>query len=67
MLQVSLTAEERKTLVELLEIDLSDLRAEISDTHDWHFREKLKQRKQVLKKILDAINEAEEASASTSG
>ena len=58
MIQVVLSEEERDILGEILESDLSDLRMEIASTDRMDFREMLKTRKEVLKKVLQALQVA---------
>ncbi len=58
MIQVVLSEEERGILGEILESDLSDLRMEIASTDRMDFREMLKTRKEVLKKVLQALQVA---------
>ena len=55
MIQIDLTADERATLRTVLESYLSDLRMEIADTDAMDFREMLKERKQVIQKVLDVL------------
>lgn len=55
MIPISLTEEEREILIQILEEYLSDLRIEISHTDDTSFREPLKNRKEALIRILDAL------------
>lgn len=55
MLQIDLTHEDADVLRSVLESYLSDLRMEIANTDSMDFREMLKQRKQVLIKVLDAL------------
>ncbi len=57
-MQVDLTGEEREILRTVLESYLSDLRMEISNTDSKDFREMLKQRKEVVRKVLDAVGGA---------
>lgn len=57
-MQVDLTGEEREILQTVLESYLSDLRMEISNTDSKDFREMLKQRKEVVRKVLDAVGGA---------
>jgi hypothetical protein len=57
-MQVDLTPEEERMLVEILESYLSDLRMEIADTDSKDFREMLKARKAVIVKVLDALGAA---------
>ncbi len=55
MLQIQLNEEERLTLQNLLDSCLSDLRMEISHTDNFSFKEMLRNRKDVLCKIKDAV------------
>lgn len=59
-MRVDLTGEEREILRTVLESYLSDLRMEIANTDSKDFREMLKQRKAVLRKVMDAIGGAPE-------
>lgn len=59
-MRVDLTDEEREILRTVLESYLSDLRMEIADTDSKDFREMLKQRKAVVRKVLDAMGGAPE-------
>jgi hypothetical protein len=52
---VELSREQAEVLAQVLDSYLSDLRMEIADTDLQDFRDKLKQRKAVLNKILEAI------------
>lgn len=58
MIQLELTAAEQQILVGVLESYLSDLRMEIADTDRKDFREMLKARKQVVMKVLEALQES---------
>ena len=58
MIQLDLTKEEKDILTEILENDLSDLRMEITDTDSLDFREMLKKQKEVLKKVLETLQQA---------
>ena len=55
MLHLELTDEEKGLLKEMLESNLSDLRMEIRETDTRNFREMLKNKEQVIKKILAAL------------
>jgi hypothetical protein len=55
MINLELTKEEKDILAMVLESYLSDLRMEIADTDSMDFRESLKKRKDVLKKVLEAL------------
>ncbi len=55
MIELDLTREECRVLLETLESDLSDLRMEIADTDSLDFRDMLKDRKAVLTKVIEAL------------
>lgn len=55
MIQLDLTDDERRILLEILESDRSDLRMEIANTDSMDFREMLKVRKAAVKKLLAAL------------
>jgi hypothetical protein len=57
MVQLDLTSAERDELVNVLRDSLSDLRMEISATDGMEFRDALKERKEVLMKVLAALGE----------
>jgi hypothetical protein len=56
MVQFELTPIEAEVLKMVLEDYLSDLRMEIADTDSMDYREKLKARKMVLRKVVSLIN-----------
>jgi len=56
MIQIELTPTEAEVLKMVLESYLSDLRMEIADTDSKDFRDKLKARKMVLRKVVALIN-----------
>jgi len=58
MIQFDLSEEERRILLEVLESALSDLRMEIADTDSMDFRDMLKGRKEVIKKVIGALQAA---------
>ncbi len=58
MINLDLTNEEKDILAMVLESYLSDLRMEIADTDSMDFRESLKKRKDVLKKVLETLQRA---------
>ena len=58
MIQLDLTKEEKDMLIGILEDDFSDLRMEIADTDNMDFREKLKNQKAVLQKVLETLRQA---------
>jgi hypothetical protein len=60
MLHIDLTSEERDLLEQMLDACLTDLRGEISATHRYEYKEDLKQREMVLRKIIAAVHEAKE-------
>ena len=60
MLHIDITLEERNLLEEMLDAYLTDLRGEISATHRYQYKEDLKQREVLLRKIIVAVHEAKE-------
>ena len=56
MLQITLAEEERLTLKELLQCCLAELRVEIHHTDDMDYKDMLKNRKNVLVKILNELS-----------
>lgn len=56
MVQIELTPTEADILKTVLESYLSDLRMEIGDTDSMDFREELKAKKMVLRKVVALIN-----------
>ncbi len=59
MTQLILNKEEQETLIHLLETSLSDLRMEIAGTDNITYKQMLKQRKDVLKRLLVALRSPE--------
>jgi hypothetical protein len=55
MFTLELTKEEKDLWLDMLEYDYKELRNEISNTENWVFKEGLKKREQLLKKILGAL------------
>ena len=55
MVKLSLTDEEQELLLEILDNDLSDLRMEVRETDDRRFKEELKHKEEVMKKIIAAL------------
>ncbi len=51
MISLKLNEEERRLLVELLECDISDLRTEIAHTDRREYKEMLKNREALMKKL----------------
>jgi hypothetical protein len=64
MFHIDLTAEERDLLEQLLDACLTDLRGEVSATHNHQYKEDLKQREALLRKIIAAVHEAKELESS---
>ncbi len=60
MVHLDLTADERELLVNTLMTCISDLRTEIRDTDRREYKEDLKQREAVYKKLLAALQAAPE-------
>jgi len=61
MIHLELTEEERALLVELLEENILELRGEIVKTDRWDYREMLKRREALMKKMeLEFIQAAGE-------
>ena len=54
-MQLNLTAEEAEVLSEILTSYLSDLRMEISHTDSGFFREGLKDKEVLLKKVIEDL------------
>ncbi|NMC80549.1 MAG: hypothetical protein GYA59_14400 [Chloroflexi bacterium] len=59
MTQLILNKEEQEILIQLLETSLSDLRMEIAGTDNITYKQMLKQRKDVLKRLLVALRSPE--------
>ena len=55
MIQLDINPQEQEILKEALESYLSDLRMEIADTDKQDYRDKLKHRKDVLNKVVEAL------------
>jgi hypothetical protein len=60
MLHIDLTLDERDLLEQMLDACLVDLRGEISATHRHEYKEDLKRREVLLRKIIAAVQEARE-------
>ena len=58
MVRLHLDPTEAEVLRMVLESYLSDLRMEIADTDSMDYREKLKSRKLVLRRIADLLGQA---------
>lgn len=65
MIQLQLNENERAILVELLETCISDLRVEITGTDSLDYKEMLKQKKEVLMKLQQALLIEKETAAMT--
>jgi len=65
MIQLQLNENERAILVELLETCISDLRVEIAGTDSLDYKEMLKQKKEVLMKLQQALLIEKETAAMT--
>jgi hypothetical protein len=59
MMMLELNEQERQALIELLEREIPTLRDEIHHTDDYEYREFLKTREQVVKKLLAAAKTEE--------
>ncbi|HEU4565787.1 MAG TPA: hypothetical protein VFS05_14100 [Gemmatimonadaceae bacterium] len=55
MIQLSLSADDAAMLREMLEDYLSDLRMEVAGTDSKDWREALKRREELLKRLLDEL------------
>ncbi len=60
MLHIDLTLDERNLLERMLDAYLIDLRGEISATYNHEYKDTLKQREVLLRKIIAAVHEAKE-------
>jgi len=59
MAEITLTDDEKEALILLLEGSLSDLSFEIADTDRKNFRDQLKARRDLLRKVLDSLKEVQ--------
>ncbi|MDQ6971648.1 MAG: hypothetical protein Q9M30_03280 [Mariprofundaceae bacterium] len=59
MVNLDLTQDETNILQTTLENELSDLRYEIGNTDSLDYRNELKEKKVVLKKVLNALDARE--------
>ena len=55
MPQLDLSNEERDVVVETLKSALSDLRYEIANTDSYDFRQGLKQKEEILTRVVSAL------------
>ncbi len=60
MLSINLTRNEIQVLTQLLENCISDLRVEISNTDNIGYKQMLKERRDVLNKLHQALVDAQE-------
>jgi len=67
MFQLNLTDEERTLLSELLDVAISEIRMEIADTDRREYREFLKNREVLMKKMLREVTALETATSSQKG
>ena len=67
MFQLNLTDEERTLLSELLDVAISEIRMEIADTDRREYREFLKNREVLMKKILREVTALEASTSSQKG
>jgi hypothetical protein len=58
MFRLDLNAEQRSTLIQVLESYVSDLRMEIADTERKDFRDPLKAQEQILNGLLATLRAA---------
>jgi hypothetical protein len=65
MIQITLSDSEAATLTTVLEQVIPELRMEIADTEQMDFREHLKEREVILKKILAMLVTAQSPAKST--
>lgn len=57
MVNIDLSTDEKKVLVEVLTTCISNLRMEICDTDRKDYREEIKERKELLMKVVAALQE----------
>lgn len=55
MIQLDLNEEEREMLKDLMEEEISELRFEIADTERKDYRDMLKRKEALLKKVLEEV------------
>ncbi len=61
MIHLDLDSNEKEVLSAALKSYLSDLSYEIADTDKMSFREALKAKRDILKKVLDAVDNTAES------
>jgi hypothetical protein len=59
MIQLMISEEERELLVDLLENERSDLRMEIADTDRRQYREMLRNRQALIRRIQQELEQAQ--------
>jgi|GEM_PF-2355610 len=60
MIQIQLTPLEVKTLIYILENDLMEVRSQISAADNIEFKKMLRQHKEVINKLLNALKEKQD-------
>lgn len=65
MVYLQLDEEERTMLLQLLDTCISDLRQEIAGTDNYNYKDMLKQRREVLLKLLNALQSDQQTQAMT--
>ena len=63
-MQIVLSEEERRTLVEILNEPLPSLREQVYKTENFDYREQLKRREELLRDLLPRLSVAAEAARS---
>ena len=64
MIRLELTEQERGVLAEAIESHISDLRLEISDTNIMDYREMLKANIEILRNIVEHLEDGEQVMVS---
>jgi hypothetical protein len=65
MIQLMITEEEQKLLIELMENEISDLRMEIADTDRQEYRNMLKSRESLMKNFQQKLEQVPVEKAAT--
>jgi hypothetical protein len=65
MIQLMITEEEQKLLIELMENEISDLRMEIADTDRQEYRNMLKSRESLMKNFQQKLEQVLAEKAAT--
>lgn len=58
---ITLSSEEKRVLVDILECNVTDLRSQIVRTDRYAFKQMLKDRKQLINDILSSLQQPESA------